>query len=36
VAEVVARAPLVDLAVEEPDIEEIVKRVYTEGLDARD
>jgi ABC-2 type transport system ATP-binding protein len=32
VAEVAARAPLLDLAVEEPDIEEVVRRIYLEGL----
>ena len=32
VAEVAARATLVDLAVEEPDIEEVVRRIYVEGL----
>lgn len=31
VAEVAAHGGLVDLAVEEPDIEEIVRRIYTEG-----
>ena len=31
-AAVAARARLVDLAIEEPDIEEIVRRIYTEGL----
>lgn len=30
-AAVAARARLVDLAIEEPDIEEIVRRIYTEG-----
>jgi ABC-2 type transport system ATP-binding protein len=32
VAAVAARAPLVDLAVEEPDIEEVVRRIYVEGI----
>ncbi len=32
VAEVAARAPLIDLAVEEPDIEEVVRRIYVDGL----
>jgi ABC-2 type transport system ATP-binding protein len=32
VAEVAERAPLVDLALEEPAIEEIVRRIYLEGL----
>jgi ABC-2 type transport system ATP-binding protein len=31
-ATVAARARLVDLAIEEPDIEEIVRRIYVEGL----
>ena len=31
VADVAARGGLVDLSVEEPDIEEIVRRIYTEG-----
>jgi viologen exporter family transport system ATP-binding protein len=31
-AEVAAKAPLVDLAVEEPDIEEIVRRIYEGGV----
>ena len=30
-AAVAARAPLVDLAVEEPDVEEIVRGIYLEG-----
>ena len=30
-AAVAARAPLVDLAIEEPDIEDVVRRIYTEG-----
>jgi ABC-2 type transport system ATP-binding protein len=30
-AEVAAKAPLVDLAIEEPDIEEIVRRIYEHG-----
>jgi ABC-2 type transport system ATP-binding protein len=32
VAEVVDRAPVVDLSIEEPEIEEIVRRIYLEGL----
>jgi len=32
VADVAAQAPLLDLAVEEPDIEEVVRRIYLEGL----
>ena len=32
-AAVAQRARLVDLAVEEPDIEEIVRRIYTSGRD---
>jgi ABC-2 type transport system ATP-binding protein len=32
VAAVAAQAPLVDLAVEEPDIEEVVRRIYIEGI----
>jgi ABC-2 type transport system ATP-binding protein len=32
VAEVAERAPLVDLSLEEPAIEEIVRRIYLEGL----
>jgi ABC-2 type transport system ATP-binding protein len=32
VAEVAEQAPLVDLAIEEPAIEEIVRRIYLEGL----
>jgi ABC-2 type transport system ATP-binding protein len=32
VAEVAARAPLVDLSIEEPAIEEIVRHIYLEGL----
>jgi ABC-2 type transport system ATP-binding protein len=31
-AAVAARAPLVDLALEEPDIEEVVRRIYVEGV----
>ena len=31
-AAVAERAPLVDLAIEEPDIEEIVRRIYVEGV----
>jgi ABC-2 type transport system ATP-binding protein len=31
-AEVARLAPLVDLAVEEPDVEEIVRRIYLEGV----
>jgi ABC-2 type transport system ATP-binding protein len=31
-ATVASRAPLVDLAVEEPDIEEVVRKIYTEGV----
>ena len=31
-AAVAARAHLVDLAIEEPDIEEIVRRIYVEGV----
>ena len=31
-AAVASQAPLVDLAVEEPDIEDVVRRIYTEGL----
>ena len=31
VAEVASRGGLVDLAVEEPDIEEVVRRIYTDG-----
>jgi ABC-2 type transport system ATP-binding protein len=30
-AEIAARAPLVDLAIEEPDIEDVVRRIYVEG-----
>jgi ABC-2 type transport system ATP-binding protein len=30
-AAVAARARLVDLAIEEPDVEEIVRRIYLEG-----
>jgi ABC-2 type transport system ATP-binding protein len=30
-AEIAARAPLVDLAIEEPDIEDVVRRIYLEG-----
>ena len=33
VAEVAALAPLVDLALEEPDIEDVVRRIYRDGLD---
>ncbi|HZQ84940.1 MAG TPA: ATP-binding cassette domain-containing protein [Acidimicrobiales bacterium] len=33
VAQVAARARLVDLSVEEPDIEGVVRRIYLEGLD---
>jgi ABC-type uncharacterized transport system ATPase subunit len=32
VAEVAAAARLVDLAIEEPHIEDIVRRIYTEGV----
>ena len=32
VAEVASRAPLLDLAVEEPDIEEVVRRIYIDGI----
>jgi ABC-2 type transport system ATP-binding protein len=32
VAEVAAQAPVVDLSIEEPEIEEIVRRIYLEGL----
>ena len=32
VAEIAAQASLVDLAVEEPDIEEVVRRIYIEGI----
>jgi ABC-2 type transport system ATP-binding protein len=32
IAEVAARAPIVDLAIEEPAIEEIVRHIYVEGL----
>lgn len=32
IAEVAAQAPIVDLAIEEPEIEEIVRRIYIEGL----
>jgi hypothetical protein len=28
---VAAKAPLLDLTVEEPDIEEVVRRIYAEG-----
>jgi viologen exporter family transport system ATP-binding protein len=31
-ASVASQAPLVDLAVEEPDIEEVVRKIYTEGV----
>ena len=31
-AQVAASAPLVDLTIEEPDIEEVVRRIYVEGL----
>jgi ABC-2 type transport system ATP-binding protein len=30
-AAIAARAPLVDLAIEEPDIEDVVRRIYVEG-----
>lgn len=30
-AAVAARAPLLDLAIEEPDVEEVVRRIYVEG-----
>ena len=33
-AAVAARAPLVDLAIEETEIEEIVRRIYEAGIDA--
>ena len=33
VARVAAQVHLVDLAVEEPDIEEVVRRIYLEGLE---
>jgi ABC-2 type transport system ATP-binding protein len=32
-AAVASRAQLVDLAVEEPDIEDVVRKIYTEGVD---
>jgi ABC-2 type transport system ATP-binding protein len=32
VAEVAARAPLIDLSIEEPAIEELVRQIYVEGL----
>jgi len=32
IADVAARAPLVDLSIEEPAIEEIVRQIYVEGL----
>ena len=32
VADVAARVRLVDLAIEEPDIEDIVRRIYTDGV----
>jgi ABC-2 type transport system ATP-binding protein len=32
IAEVAAQAPIVDLAIEEPAIEEIVRQIYLEGL----
>jgi ABC-2 type transport system ATP-binding protein len=32
VADVAERAPVVDLSIEEPEIEEIVRRIYLEGL----
>jgi ABC-2 type transport system ATP-binding protein len=32
VADVAARVPLVDLAIQEPEIEEIVRRIYRRGL----
>jgi ABC-2 type transport system ATP-binding protein len=35
VAEVAALAPLVDLSVEEPDIEDVVRRIYRDGIDSR-
>jgi ABC-2 type transport system ATP-binding protein len=31
VAAVAAQAPLRDLALEEPDVEEVVRRIYLEG-----
>ena len=31
-AAVAAKAPLVDLTVEEPDIEDVVRRIYAEGV----
>jgi ABC-2 type transport system ATP-binding protein len=34
IAEVAAQAPIVDLSIEEPEIEEIVRRIYLEGLPA--
>jgi ABC-2 type transport system ATP-binding protein len=34
-AAVAARAPLVDLALEEPEIEDIVRRIYLEGVDTQ-
>jgi ABC-2 type transport system ATP-binding protein len=33
-AAVAARAPLVDLAIEETEIEEIVRRIYEAGVEA--
>jgi ABC-2 type transport system ATP-binding protein len=36
VADVTARHALRDLAIEEPDIEDIVRRIYTDGLHAAD
>jgi ABC-2 type transport system ATP-binding protein len=34
-AAVTSKVPLVDLTVEEPDIEDVVRRIYTEGAEAR-
>jgi ABC-2 type transport system ATP-binding protein len=34
IAAVTAQAPILDLSLEEPEIEEIVRRIYVEGLPA--
>ncbi len=33
IARVVARVPVRDLAIEDPEIEDVVRRIYTEGID---
>jgi ABC-2 type transport system ATP-binding protein len=33
IAAVAARAPIVDLTIEEPSIEDVIRRIYTEGID---